>query len=115
MTYTLLWGPTKLSADEIPDLTQDEVREVTIKAASLCDGATISGTPTATSDTLTIGAVTKSGTSFSFTVTAADTGTHHITLTLVTSNGETAKAYLRVKVICEPDDCSSGCDYGRCC
>ena len=111
--FTLLWGETRLSADDLPDMVEDAVRTVTVKAAGIANGNTISGTPTAECDTLTIGSVTKSGTTFSFPLTADQLGIHTITLSATLSNGDTVKAYLRANVVCKPLDSSSSCDY-RC-
>jgi hypothetical protein len=114
MAFTLYWTPDKLSPDEIPTIIEDEVRKVTIDAASLCGTNTISGTPTATSETLTIGTVTKSGTSFSFNVTADQCGDNYVTIAAVLSNGETASAYFRVKVKQVPSSTSCCDDYQNC-
>lgn len=106
--FTLLWGPTRLSADELPDLIEDEVRKVTVKAAALANGNTISAA-TATSETLTTSSVTTSGTTLTFTVTANQVGEHIITLAATLSDGEAASAYIRANVISEP--CVGTRDY----
>lgn len=97
MSFTLYWTSTKLTPDEIPTLVEDEVRKVTVDAASLANGSTIS-TATATSDTLMVGSVTKSGTTLTFNVTADQLGEHYVTLTATLSDGETAMGYFRVCV-----------------
>jgi hypothetical protein len=67
----------QLRPDELPDMTQDEVRAVTLNLASIAGANTVSA-PSATCDTLTIGTPSIDGKDMTFTVTADQTGTHYI-------------------------------------
>lgn len=99
----------QLKPNELPDLVEGEIRRVTLSLAGAIGVNAIQGTPTATSDTLTIGAVSTSGTSMSFNVTASAIGTHHILASATLDSGETIKGYIRAKVTGEP--CNTTNDY----
>jgi hypothetical protein len=98
----------QLRPDELPDMTQDEVRAVTLNLASIAGANTVSA-PSATCDTLTIGTPSIDGKDMTFTVTADQTGTHYILVSADLANGETVKSYIRVCVKGEP--CVSVSDY----
>jgi hypothetical protein len=88
-------------------MVEGEVRRASLNLAGAVGANTISSS-TATSDGLTLGATSNSGTTVSFLVTASNQGTHHILVSAVLSSGETIKGYLRVKVTGEP--CSTSSD-----
>jgi hypothetical protein len=87
--------------DELPNMTLDEVRRVTLNLAGVTGANTISSAE-ATSDTLTVGSTSISGASVSFLVTADQRGTNYILVSAVLSSGETVKGYIRAKVTGAP-------------
>ena len=82
-------------------MEEDEVRRVSVNLSGAAGTNTISSA-TATSDTLTIGAVSTSGSTASFLVTASQVGTNYILCSATLSSGETIKGYIRAKVKAAP-------------
>lgn len=97
--------------NDLPELVEDEIRRITLNLSGAVGSNTIS-TATATSDNLTLGSVSISGTSISFLLTASQIGTHYILASCTLSSSETIKGYIRAKVCGEPDDQYDE-DYGR--
>jgi hypothetical protein len=91
----------QLRPDELPDMIEDEVRRVTLNLSGAVGTNTITDSDI-TSDTLTIGTPSISGTSVSFNVTASNQGTHYILASADLSSGETIKGYIRAKVTGKP-------------
>lgn len=89
-------------------MIEGEVRRVAANLSGAIGVNTISSA-TASSDTLTIGAPSVSGSNVSFLVTASQQGTHNILVSAVLSSSETIKGYIRANVKGEP--CTSSDDY----
>lgn len=98
--------------NDLPAMVENEVRRATLNLSGAVGTNTIS-TATVTSDNLTLGAPSISGTSISFTVTASQIGTHYILASCTLSSSETIKGYIRAKVTGKPEDQYSEDDYGR--
>jgi hypothetical protein len=99
-----------LKPDELPDMVEDEIRRVTLNLSGAVGVNTITDAEV-TSDTLTCGAPSISGTSISFTVTGGQIGTHYILASCDLSSSETIKGYIRAKVTGRP--CTSASDDYR--
>ena len=88
----------RLSPNDAPCMELGEVRRFQVPIAGAAGVNTISGTPTATCDTLTVGSATASGLTISFTVTADKVGTHAIMVEADLSSSETVRGFIRAKV-----------------
>lgn len=100
----------ELRPNDLPVLIEGEIRRVTCTLSGAVGVNTIS-TATAESDNLTTGAVSISGTSISFLLTASQVGTHSLLVSGTLSSSETIKGKVRVKVV--SDSCPSTTDdYG---
>jgi hypothetical protein len=100
----------QLKPDELPDMVEDEIRRVTLNLSGAVGINTINSA-TVSSDTLTCGTPSISGTSVTFTVTADNIGTHYILASCDLSSSETIKGYIRAKVTGKPCISSSSDDY----
>ena len=101
----------RLVPNDAPCMELGEVRRFQVKIDGAAGTNTISGTPTATCDTLTIGTVTASGLTISFTVTASETGTHAIMVEADLSSSETVRGFIRAKVVDSSTNASRASDY----
>lgn len=99
----------QLKPDDVPDLIEGEIRRVTCNLSGAVGVNTISSA-TATSDTLTIGTPSISGTSINFLLTASQVGTHYVLVSCTLSSAETIKGRFRAKVQAETCASTSG-DY----
>lgn len=99
----------RLKPNDLPELVEGEIRRVTCKLSGAVGVNTIN-TATATSDNLTLGSASISGTDISFLLTASQVGTHNILVSATLSSSETVKGYIRAKVTSEP--CPASTDYG---
>lgn len=100
----------RLRPDDLPQLELGEIRNVTVNVNGAAGINTISGTPTATSDTLTIGTVSANGLAITFLVTANQTGTHSIIVSADLDSNETIKGFIRAKVV-DSTACRTRDDY----
>lgn len=101
----------ELRPNDLPCMELGEVRRVNVNVSGAAGINSISGTPTATCDNLTIGTVSNSGLTISFNVTAATTGTHKIIVSADLDSNETIKGFVRVKVVDSSTD-NYERDYG---
>lgn len=88
----------RLVPNDAPCMELNEIRRFQVKIDGAAGVNTITGTPTATCDTLTVGSATASGLTISFTVTATNTGTHALMVEADLSSSETVRGFIRVKV-----------------
>lgn len=88
-----------------------EVRRFQVKIDGAAGANSITGTPTATCDGLTIGTASATGLTISFTVTASATGTHAIMVEADLSSDETVRGFIRAKVVDSSRCSSSASDY----
>lgn len=89
----------ELKPNDLPVMELGEIRRVTVGLAGAAGTNAISGTPTASSDTLTCGTASASGLDVSFLLNADQVGTHSVMVEADLTSGETLRGYLRVKVI----------------
>ena len=101
----------ELRPNDLPTMEKGEIRRVNVTVAGAAGINTISGTPTATCDGLTIGTVSSSGLVISFNVTADKVGTYPILVSCDLSSNETIKGMVRAKVV-DSTTCSTSDDYG---
>lgn len=102
----------ELRPNDLPVMEIGETRNVTVNVAGAAGVNSISGTPTATCDSATIGTVSASGLNITFPVTATSTGTYPIIVTAVLSSGERVKGMIRLKVKDSAQEEYSRDDYG---
>jgi len=100
----------QLKPDELPNMILGEIRRVTAALAGVTGTNSITDKEV-TSDTLTIGTPSVSGTNLSFLVTASQVGTHFIKASADLSSGETVSGYIRAKVTDKPCGSLSGTRY----
>jgi hypothetical protein len=79
----------ELRPNDLPVMEKGEIRRVDVNISGAAGTNSISDTPTATCDNLTIGTVSYSGLTISFLVTATKTG----------NSNETVKGFVRAKVV----------------
>ena len=101
----------RLKPNDLPDLELNEVRNVTFNLSGAVGSNTVS-TFTVSSDSLSFGTPSISGTTATVKLTAAQTGTHAIKATATLSSGETVIGVIRAKVL-DSTRCyeESGNDY----
>jgi hypothetical protein len=99
----------QLKPNDLPEMVEGEARRVTLNLSGAVGANTINSF-TVSSDNLTFGTPSISGTSASFLVNADNIGTHQILCTAVLSSSETIKGYIRAKVTGQPCENSSD-DY----
>lgn len=87
-----------------------EIRRVIVNVSGAAGVNAISGTPTATSDTLTLGTASASGLAITFNVTANEVGTHSIIVSCDLDSSETIKGFIRAKVV-DSTNCNARDDY----
>lgn len=101
----------EIRPNDAPTMEKGEVRYFTLNVSGAAGVNSITGSPTAECERLTIGTPSASGLEVSFLVTADNVGTHNIIVTCELDSSETIKGFIRAKVV--DSTCNSNeRDYG---